>query len=186
MVLALYLLSAFLLLLAAWVAFRLFGRRDYRRQGRLMPFSLLLETLVFFLWGGFPYLYGPSDWPAVHLGPILKAIGWTSLGVGLAVMFAAMAGLGLRRTLGQGPNPLKQTGLYHLTRNPQIVGCGLYGIGFALLWPSWYALGWAALYAVIAHMMVLTEEEHLREVHGEAYARYCERVPRYLAFRRGS
>jgi protein-S-isoprenylcysteine O-methyltransferase Ste14 len=186
MLLTLYLTSAFLLLVAALVAFRLFGRRDYQRKGRPTPFSLFLQTLIFFLWGGFPYIYGPSDWPAVHLGPILEAIGWIALGVGLAVMFAAMAGLGLRRTFGQEPNLLKQTGLYRLTRNPQIVGCGLYGIGFALLWPSWYALGWAVLYAAIAHMMVLTEEEHLRDVHGEAYLRYCERVPRYLGFWRGS
>jgi protein-S-isoprenylcysteine O-methyltransferase Ste14 len=34
--------------------------------------------------------------------------------------------------------------------------------------------------------MVLTEEEHLRAVHGEAYVRYCERVPRYIGFRRDS
>ncbi|MEE9170466.1 MAG: hypothetical protein V3U73_11910, partial [bacterium] len=26
----------------------------------------------------------------------------------------------------------------------------------------------------------LAEEEHLRNIHGEEYARYCERVPRYL------
>ena len=31
--------------------------------------------------------------------------------------------------------------------------------------------------------MVLTEEEHLRRVFGEDYARYCDRVPRYLGGR---
>jgi protein-S-isoprenylcysteine O-methyltransferase Ste14 len=32
----------------------------------------------------------------------------------------------------------------------------------------------------VGHLMVMTEEEHLREVYGEEYERYCERVPRYL------
>ena len=36
----------------------------------------------------------------------------------------------------------------------------------------------------MAHTMVLTEEEHLLDVFGEAYARYRARVPRYLGFRR--
>jgi protein-S-isoprenylcysteine O-methyltransferase Ste14 len=53
-------------------------------------------------------------------------------------------------------------------------------IGIALLWPSWYALGWVALGAVIAHMMVLTEEEHLRRTLGESYLAYCQNVPRYV------
>ena len=77
-----------------------------------------------------------------------------------------------------------QTGLYRLSRNPQIVGGSLLVIGSAVQWPSWYALGWVILYGAITHMMVLTEEEHLSAVHGEAYARYCERVPRYLGFPR--
>jgi protein-S-isoprenylcysteine O-methyltransferase Ste14 len=53
-------------------------------------------------------------------------------------------------------------------------------IGVVVLWPSWYALGWVVLYGIVVHLMVLTEEEHLRAVHGEEYERYCSRVPRYL------
>ncbi len=34
--------------------------------------------------------------------------------------------------------------------------------------------------AVLSHLMILTEEEHLRHVFGEVYERYCERVPRYI------
>jgi len=37
---------------------------------------------------------------------------------------------------------------------------------------------------VLAHLMILSEEEHLRDVFGEEYERYCERVPRYLGLRR--
>ena len=67
-----------------------------------------------------------------------------------------------------------------MTRNPQIVGSALIVIGYAMYWPSWHSLGWVILYAAICHMMVLTEEEHLRRTFAEEYVRYCECVPRYL------
>jgi protein-S-isoprenylcysteine O-methyltransferase Ste14 len=51
-------------------------------------------------------------------------------------------------------------------------------IGSAIQWPSWYALGWVLLYGAIAHMMVLTEEGHLLDVHGADYESYRKRVPR--------
>ena len=75
---------------------------------------------------------------------------------------------------------LVQSGPYRVTRNPQLVGGSLLVIGVVVLWPSCCALGWVVLYGVVAHMMVLTEEEHLRDVFGEEYERYCGRVPRYL------
>jgi protein-S-isoprenylcysteine O-methyltransferase Ste14 len=53
--------------------------------------------------------------------------------------------------------------------------------GIALLWPSWYALGWVILWMVMFHLMVLSEEEHLRNIYGEEYHQYCEKVPRYLS-----
>jgi protein-S-isoprenylcysteine O-methyltransferase Ste14 len=105
--------------------------------------------------------------------------------VGVAALLIAMAGFGLRRALGLKVTGLEQSGLYRLSRNPQIVICTLAVIGYAILWPSWHTLGWLILYAVIAHMMVLTEEGHLRNVHGAAYVQYCERVPRYIWFRPG-
>lgn len=179
-----YLVAAFLLFAAAYLIFRIICQRDYLHKGRLSLFSLLLEVLVFFLWGGFPYLYGPADWPIVHLSLAWEVMGWIILTSGLVVMFTGMAQLGPLRFLGQDASELKSTGLYRLSRNPQIIGCMLYGIGFSILWPSWYALGWLLLFTAIAHMMVITEEVHLLRVFGEAYHRYCMQTPRYLKFPR--
>ncbi len=38
------------------------------------------------------------------------------------------------------------------------------------------------LLVVLIQMMILSEEEHLRDVFGEQYTSYCGRVPRYLGF----
>ncbi len=44
-------------------------------------------------------------------------------------------------------------------------------IGYGLLWPTWQHVGSLILIGALAHMMVLTEEEHLRDVFGEEYER---------------
>jgi protein-S-isoprenylcysteine O-methyltransferase Ste14 len=82
--------------------------------------------------------------------------------------------------MGQKVDVLKQSGPYRITRNPQIVACFIAVFGYVLLWPSWHTLGWVISFSVIAHMMVLTEEEHLRNIFGEKYVQYCVRVPRYI------
>ena len=93
---------------------------------------------------------------------------------------------GLRRAFGLQVKGLVQSGPYRLTRNPQLVGGLLLVIGVVILWPSCYALGWVVLYGIVAHMMVLSEEEHLLRQYGEEYNRYCSQVPRYLGWPRRS
>ncbi len=189
--LAIYLTSAFVLLCTAFAIFRIIVRRDYQRRGQLTPLSTVLESLIWGPYFAFPYIYNPPGWAwfwshRLQAPPILRLIGSISIVAGLAVLVVAMSGLGLLRSLGQEVNVLRQSGLYRFSRNPQIVAGALLVGGYVVLRPSWYALGWLVLYAAMAHMMVLTEEEHLCDVHGEDYVRYCIRVPRYLGFPRGS
>jgi protein-S-isoprenylcysteine O-methyltransferase Ste14 len=137
---------------------------------------------------GFPYLYNPPGWAAfwsskVFVTTPFRITGIICIAVGLASAFGTMFWFGLRRAFGLGVNKLIRSGPYRLSRNPQLVAGSLLIIGTILLWPSWCALGWAALYGGVAHMMVMTEEEHLRNVYGEEYVIYCEQVPRYLGFR---
>jgi protein-S-isoprenylcysteine O-methyltransferase Ste14 len=84
-------------------------------------------------------------------------------------MFIGIASLGLQRFLGLGSRRLRQSGIYRVGRNPQIVGFFLAVVGFAVMWPSWYALGWVILFGAVFHMMVLTEEEYLLHMHAEEY-----------------
>ncbi|MHC4341737.1 MAG: methyltransferase family protein [Planctomycetota bacterium] len=175
-----YLVYSLLLLALGLVTFRILSRRDYRRVHRLSPLTALLGTVVFSCWGGFPWFFGPADWPEVHVAPLLETAGWFCLWFGVATTFLAMAWLGWIRSFGRNQSLLRHSGPYRLTRNPQALACGLAGVGFALLWPSWQAAFWVLLYGVLVHTMILAEEEHLRRVHGEEYDRYCARVSRYL------
>jgi protein-S-isoprenylcysteine O-methyltransferase Ste14 len=105
---------------------------------------------------------------------------WSFIVIGLVGLALTITRFGWPRALGHRVDTLKQTGLYARSRNPQVVVCGLAVVGYAMLWPSWHTIGWAVLYAVPAHLMVLTEEEHLGRVFGEEYAGYRDTVRRYL------
>lgn len=101
-------------------------------------------------------------------------------------MFIGIVRLGLLRSLGLQTTMLKETSYYQVSRNPQVLGCVLYVLGFMVLWPSWYALGWGLSLIAILHVMVLTEEEHLRNTYRQNYILYCKRVPRYLGYPKNS
>lgn len=185
-----YFLAAALLIAAAVAVFRVFARSDYQRRGRLTLRTSFLETLVMILYMSFPYLYNPPRWVpfwsrAVPASKQLRMAGVLCIAVGLASAFGTMLWFGLRRAFGLQVEGLVQSGPYRVTRNPQIVGFLLVVLGCVVLWPSWYATGWVMLYGVVAHLMVRTEEEHLLSVYGEEYARYCQRVPRYVGLWRG-
>lgn len=185
MVLLTYLVSALALALTAFLVFRVFVRRDYLRRGRLTLVSSSLESLIWGPFFAFPYIYNPKSWPAFwildrELTRLVQHVGSALIVIGVLAVVAVMGSLGFRRSFGQAVNVLRTTGLYKVTRNPQIVVGSLIVLGVVLRWPSWYAAGWVFLFAV----MVLTEEEHLRVVFGEAYVDYCRRVPRYLRLRK--
>jgi protein-S-isoprenylcysteine O-methyltransferase Ste14 len=189
MSLTLYLVSASVVLSAAFVVFRVLVRHDYRKRGHLTRFTGFSELAVRMLVVFFPCLYSPDDWLLVWFGnpPVslpLRIVGGTATAVGILIAVAAITGLGVGKTMGQTRDTLNQAGLYRMSRNPQIVGGALVVTGCAVLWPSWYALGWVALYAIVGHVMVLTEEEYLRNVYGEEYTTYCQRTPRYVGLPR--
>jgi protein-S-isoprenylcysteine O-methyltransferase Ste14 len=178
--LAIYWGSALLVLVATVVILRVIVRRGYARKGHLTPFSSASQWLLCMIWAAFSSVYLPGDWPALHVGPVVQAFGWVCVALGAVTLILAIAWLGLQHTNGLAADVLVQAGPYGLSRNPQLVGFGLGLIGFAVLWASFHMLVSVALFVVLAHVMVLTEEEHLCRVHGEHYKRYIGRVPRYV------
>jgi protein-S-isoprenylcysteine O-methyltransferase Ste14 len=176
---------AALLLLCAYFVFRILVRRAYAAQGRLSAPLSGLQLLIFLGFFCFPYLYNPPEWGnfwqvSKAPNPALAQAGLIIICAGLVGAFGTMAWFGLKQAFGVANEGLTQSGPYRFSRNPQILGGYLMVIGCSLQWPSLYSLGWILMYALIMHWMVITEEEHLRKVYGEAYETYCSEVPRYL------
>jgi protein-S-isoprenylcysteine O-methyltransferase Ste14 len=181
----LFLVSASLLLLAAFLVFRRSVRRDYLTYGRLTPLSSILQLLLFGAYFCFPYLYNPPEWSWFWMldgpsGHPMMITGLVLISLGFVLAFGAMFWFGIRRAFGLEVTGLIRSGPYRHSRNPQVLGGYPLVIGSVVQWPSWYALGWVILYAVICHMMIRTEEEHLAAQFGDEYRRFCREVPRYF------
>lgn len=168
-----------LLALGSWILGSKFAQ-DYKRHGALSPVNIALGSLVWIGWGGLPYFYLPTTWPEVEVGATWSIIGHVLLFGGLVLLLAGMITLGFGRSFGRTDEELREGGVYRFSRNPQIAGCALYALGFGLLWPSWYVVLWLAVFAVLAHIMVVTEEKHLYRTFGPHYRNYSDRVRRYL------
>jgi protein-S-isoprenylcysteine O-methyltransferase Ste14 len=180
-----YLISTSILLISSYVIFRILIRRDYQQRGRLSWLSSFLELVLCLGFAAIPHIYNPPCWPYVwscqpHAPLPIAILGYFIIGAGVILGFGSMLWLGVKRSFGQKATGLFQTGPYRFSRNPQVIGGFLIASGIALLWPSWYALGWVILWIVTFHLMVLTEEEHLQKIFGVKYEHYCKEVPRYL------
>lgn len=169
-----------------WV-FRVKVRRDYRQLGKLTPLSTWLEILIFALHANLMYIFLPAPWPELpslprntfHLaGSMLLIL------VGLLLTLSTMSNLGFKKAVGQETDALHNRSWYRRTRNPQLVFYFVLLVGWASLYPDWLALLWLAGYGIIAHWMILTEEEHLENLYGQAYRDYRKEVPRYIRLRR--
>jgi protein-S-isoprenylcysteine O-methyltransferase Ste14 len=72
-------------------------------------------------------------------------------------------------------------GPYYLSRNPIYVAFTLIAVGVALLVNSGWGLASAAIAVATVHFAtVLVEERYLRAHIGDEYARYTDRVRRWL------
>jgi protein-S-isoprenylcysteine O-methyltransferase Ste14 len=126
----------------------------------------------------------------VAAGPRFDPGVWRWLGLGLVVPGALVI---VRCFLdfvrrGRGtpapydpPRELVVVGPYRYVRNPQYVGVLAVVCGEAVLSGSAVLLGYAVGLAAFYHLFVTRyEEPALRRLFGDAYARYCAAVPRWL------
>jgi len=171
------LLLAVLLAGAYFVFWRV--RLDYTRFGKLSRPVAILQVAYFFLYALASYAFLDSRLSQVDTAGALFLPALILMGAGLLFVLFSMPFLG-RRSFGQEVGSLRTSGLYHFSRNPQLVGGFLFIAGYSLLWLSWSGAVWAALWLLLSHLMVRGEEEHLERTFGEAYREYCARTPRYL------
>lgn len=191
MELLVYISSALLIVISAFVIFRVIVRRDYLRIGHLSITSALLELVIWVLVFFYPFIYSSPGWEwfwssGSKVGTVAWITGMVVLCTGFLLALGTMFWFGLRRAFGLQVNRLVMVGPYRCTRNPQVMGGCLLLIGSSIIWQSWYNLVWIVLYAVVTHLMVITEEEHLLQVYDTAYIQYCLSVPRYIGFKHKS
>jgi protein-S-isoprenylcysteine O-methyltransferase Ste14 len=74
------------------------------------------------------------------------------------------------------------TGLYNISRHPQIVSLFFLLIGMSIAIGSWIALLALLMSRILQHPSIVAEEEACTRYYGDAYRSYAERVPRYLLF----
>jgi protein-S-isoprenylcysteine O-methyltransferase Ste14 len=115
------------------------------------------------------------------IGDLVGAI-LIALGIGLSAWMVVH----FRRS-GTPVSPLRPTrglvvtGPYRFTRNPDYIGQALIATGAAFLLNSlWILIALVAALLVIRYFVIAREERYLRSLFGDDYARYCDRVRRWL------
>ena len=177
-----FILLSLIFVIMVFLVFRVIVKRDYKRLGKLSFWSVAAEWFLILSWVTLTNFYLDPGWPASQSSNILQVPGWFLLSAGSLFFVYALFWLGWKRSHGLAPDKVMQSGPYRFTRNPQIVGFITAMIGFLMIWFSWYMLGSLFLLMVFSHVMVLTEEEHLFQIHKESYMNYCSKTPRYLGF----
>ena len=154
--------------------------RDYTRHGRLTKTATGLQIALFVLHGASSYIFLESRFSAIDTSSPLFGFAVVLIGGGLVLLLSTIGRFGMRRAAGQESMGLTCSGMYRKSRNPQVLFYGIAVVGYSLLWPSWTGAVWVVLYAVLAQMMVRTEEAYLRQAYGTEYVDYCARTPRYV------
>ncbi len=73
-------------------------------------------------------------------------------------------------------------GIFLYSRNPYFLSYILIFLGIFLIFPNIVFLFFYVLMIILVHLMILDEERHLTNQHGEVYLNYKKSVGRYLIF----
>lgn len=123
------------------------------------------------------------DWPPVWMSIVGFALvifeGW--------IFWLVQRDLGAARLVGKtelsGGGEVVHRGIYARIRHPRYIGSFLAIVGACCLAGTpalWFV---AALWSVLTLIAIAFEERELRARFGDAYRRYCRRVPRFLPLR---
>ena len=162
-------------------------RRDFARVGQI--------TLPNAIWAGIAmhgqfvvtFIVAWLDRGSLFAGDFWTvSAGWTLIAVGGAAIAAGRSAYAsFKRVYGMKEDELIDHGIYRWTRNPQYIGYAAMFLGAAIASGSLWALVLAGLFLVFIHgFITLVEEPHLKNVFGEIYATYCQRVSRYWGYPR--
>lgn len=151
--------------------------------GRYFKLFPLLTLVLLVVHGGWPELYR-------QLGVIdLLEHEWLRV-AGMAVMMAALVWtviaqvhMGQSWRIGidyQHRTALITSGVFRYSRNPIFVGMMASMAGLFAVLPCALTLLLLVMTVALIQIQVSLEEQHLQRLHGDDYADYCRRVPRWL------
>jgi protein-S-isoprenylcysteine O-methyltransferase Ste14 len=137
---------------------------------------------IVILWGAMVL----HSW-GIHLSftKVPQPLKWTSLCLwvlGFGLLFTGRFGLGESFRIGspKGKTHLQVNGLFIFSRNPMYLGVYATLLASVLYTLNPVLLLLGVFIIAVHHLIVLAEEQYLRNVFGEAYNAYCRRVRRYL------
>ena len=114
-----------------------------------------------------------------------RALAAVVLAASVALFIYAFRVLGRDNSYG-AQDGLVTRGIYRWTRNPQNAMLMLVYGALAITADSGPTYLLCAAMIAVYFLMVLLEEPWLAGIYGEAYRRYCQRVPRFLNWRRAA
>jgi len=113
----------------------------------------------------------------LKLGSGVLIVGSTVFALGLAGFIAAL--FSFKNTPLDHP---VATGLYRVSRNPQILALVIAFLGISVAGGSWLAVLLLVGLQLLVHARILAEEGSCLQQYGDSYRSYMNRVPRYLWF----
>jgi protein-S-isoprenylcysteine O-methyltransferase Ste14 len=185
-----FLLLFFLLagLLPTWRLKRRTGQTGYvahQAPGPVHRVAIEGMRLVFtgvFAWAVLHAGWGPAALGVWQAPPALAAAGWALMLAALLWVVLAQVQMGSAWRVGidRAPTALVTGGPFRLVRNPIFSGMALALLGLVLVTPSAWTVAGFLFFAWVLALQVRLEEEHLLQLHGEAYRRYAARVGRFV------
>jgi len=147
----------------------------------------MLKFLTFrLLVGGFVTVYAPYSILASRPQPvpiqlsILALIGVLGMTVGIFIYLWCIWDFAFGGQ-GDAPTILVARGTYKFVRNPMYISLVLILLSESLLFQSWRLLGYAMVFWVGVHLLVvLYEERMLAKKFGTSYMQYCHTVDRWI------
>lgn len=142
----------------------------------------LSKYLILALWGAMVLQIWGINISFTGVPLLLQVIGLVSWFFGFALLYIGRFEMGSSFRLGipKEQTHLRVDGLFRLSRNPMYVGMYATVVAPAIytLNPVVIVLG---LFVIsVHHFIVLSEENHMREMFGLEYTGYCSSVRRYM------
>jgi len=157
--------------------------KQIRGKNREATISIAFFVLFIGVATGISFLKQPYGGVQLLNSFLAMTLGLALLFLNLIVSGAALINLKDSWRVGvleDQKTELISTGIYRFTRNPYFVSYFLMFAAYTIILQNLILFGLSIVGFLFVHNMIMKEEKFLYSVHGDAYAQYKMRVPRYI------